>query len=160
MKGSLNKDLFYNFTYKLYKLNNLIIYGYIIVGDYNYILNIYLKKEIINNLKVLKIKNCNWIIKENELFDLKNIIKLHINNFILPEHNNDQRKYFFKELLNGNVTWEKLEKLKVSTTFGIISEPKEKFKNEKIIDFLKVSYMREGYENSSSEFFPLFLIFF
>ena len=71
-----------------------------------------------------------------------------------------KKKYIFKEILKGNITWEKLEKLKISTTFNNISEQIEKFKNEKIIDFLKVSYMRESYEDASSEFFPLFFDFF
>ena len=158
-KGSLDEELFYNFTNKLHKLKHLIINGEAIDND-NYILNIYLKKEIINNLEILKIKNCNWTIQEKESFDLKNIIKLHINNCILPEHNNVQIKYFIKELLNGNVIWEKLEKLKISTYFCFIPEAKEKFKNEKILDFFKVSSMREEYEDASSEFFPHFFNFF
>ena len=146
----LDLKIFYNGDF-----DNEIIY----IDFYNDRLSLYIQKETLNQLETLKIKNINWFVKESESFNLKNIIKLHINNCILPEVYNNKNKYFFKEILKGDISWEKLEKMKISLTFDNIKDIKEEYINKEIINFLKVAKERESYEDATSEFFPNFFSF-
>ena len=157
--GDFDDEIIFNFTNKLNKLKNFKINGYQIYDGYDVGLNLYIQKETLNQLETLKIKNMNWIVKKNESFNFKNIKKLHIKNCFLPEIYNNEKKYFFKEMLKGDINWEKLEKMEISLTFDIIEYIKEEYKNKEIIHFLKVAKERENEYEPTSEFYPNFFNF-
>ena len=146
--GNLDEELIFNFTNKLNKLKYLKINGHIIDESQNLRLNVYLQKKTLDKLETLKIKNAKWFIQENETFNLKNIKNLHIYNFLIPEDNNKQKKYFCRELLKGNVNWEKLEKLKISQDFGNKIEYKVEYINKEIINFLNITNIMISYEEN------------
>ena len=114
VKGS-NENFNYSFTNNLNQLKCLKIK---IIGNKNNASNIYINKNILDNLEILNIKDANWYIPDNEFFHFKNIKYLHIKNCFIPEESFSQKKYFFEELLKGNISWEKLEKLKIALTYG------------------------------------------
>lgn len=146
--GDLDEELIFNFTNKLNKLKYLKINGHIIDESQNLRLYVYLQKKTLDILETLKIKNAKWFIQENESFNFKNIKNLHINNFLIPEENNKQKKYFCRELLKGNVNWEKLEKLKISQDFGNKIEYKEEYINKEIINFLNITNIMISYDEN------------
>ena len=160
-KDEYDKEISFNFTDKLNKLKELKINGYGITSKrtINYILNICIPKNILDNLENLKIKDAQWWIKENEFYNLINIKKLHLDNCFLPEKYNIQKKYFFDEFLKGNIHLENLKEFKISLLFDSIPELKKDYINKEIINFIKVANNRENYEKSTSEFFPIFFKF-
>lgn len=149
-----------NVINKLDKLKSLKIKG----KSYHGFLNVYIKREILDKLDVLKIKNVNWIIEDNETLHLKNIKELNFKISKFPEKYIEHKKYFFEEILKGNVIWEKLNKLKITSIFtdleDIIKNNIEYWINKEIIYFFKIADLREGYENSKSQFFFFFSILF
>ena len=157
----IKKELIFNFTDKIYNLKELNIKGSI-VNSYdteNYILSLYLPKNILDKLEILEIENVNWFVHDDESFDFININKLHIKNCLLAKKYNIQKKYFFEELLKGNIKWKKLKELNIEIMFEIIPKLKEEYINKEIINFIQVSNKRENYEKSTSQFFPDFFKF-
>ena len=157
-KGRFDEELNFNFTSQLNKLKSLEIYGNNLNNDF-YPLSVKLQKKMLDQLEILKVNNVNWYISNEESFHLKNIKNLCIHNCFFPEKSQDQKKYFFKELLKGNISWEKLEKFNISLNYGYEEEDKEEYINKKIIYFLKIANQRGyGYE-TDSEFFQKFFNF-
>ena len=154
--GNSEEELIYNFPNKLNKLKSLKISG-------SFELNVNIKKEILDELDVLKIKDVYWIIEEDETFHFKNIKELHIKDCGLPFKYIEHKKYFFKELLKGNISWEKLSKLKITSIFtdleSNIEDNIEDYLNKEIIDFFSIAALREGYESPNCEFFEDFFNF-
>jgi len=150
------QGLIYNFPNKLNKLKSLKING--IVG-----LNVNIKKEILDELDVLKIKDAYWIIEENETFHFKNIKEIHIKDCGFPFECIEHKKYFFKELLKGNISWEKLSKLKITSIFtdleSDIEDNKEDYLNKEIIKFFSIATLRGGLGSSNYDFFEDFFNF-
>ena len=147
---------------KLKKLNSLKIKRLSYHGN----INVNIKREIFDKLDVLKIKEVSWIIENNETFHFKNIKESHYKIKRFPEKYIAHKKYFFKEFLKGNVSWVKLDKLKIVTPFtnlekDIIQNNDEYWINEEIIVFFCNAYLRDGYgyEKSTSEFFLYFFNF-
>ena len=64
----------------------------------------------------------NWIIEGNESFYFKNIKEFHYKIRKFPKKYIDHKKYFFKEFLKGNVRWEKLDKLKITSPFSDLED--------------------------------------
>ena len=150
--------IIYNFTNKLSKLKELKINEY--SRRYrNDILNLYLQKETLNRLKSLEIKYMNWIVNQNESFDFKGLERIHLDNVFLPQKEIEGKKYFFKEMLKGNLKWESLKTIEIYLTFDMIPEQIDEFKNKEIINLLKVARERESYEPEDSDFFPNFFKF-
>jgi len=157
--GNSKELLIYNFPNTLNKLKNLRINGINYYGK-NLILSVNIGKEILDELNVIKIKEVKWIIEDNETFHLKNIKELYLKNCDFPLKYFEHKKYFFNELLKGNVSWEKLNKLKITSIYTdlkyIIKDNIEEYINKEIINFFKIADLREGYEESNSEFFQDF----
>ena len=158
---SLEKELIFNITEKIYGLKELNIKGSIISSNntYCFILSVYLSKNILDKLEILEIENINWFVKDDETFDFTNITKLHIKNCLLTEEYNTQKKYFFEELLKGNIKWKKLKEFKIEIMFDKIPKLKEEYINKEIINYIQVSNTRESYESSTSQFFHDFFKF-
>ena len=162
-EGDSKEELIYNFPNLLKKLNKLKSLKIKRLGDHG-ILNVNIQREILDELDVLKMKGVNWIIDENETFHFKNIKELHFNNCNLPEKYIKHKKYFFEELLKGNVSWEKLNKLKITSIYNdledIIKNKIDYLINKEIIYFFQIANLREGSEeNSTSVFFQYFFNF-
>jgi len=96
-------------------------------------------------------------------FPFKNIKELYFKNCDFPLKYIEHKKYFFNELLKGNVSWEKLNKLKITSIYTdlkyIIKDNIEEYINKEIINFFKIAELREDYEESNSEFFQDFFNF-
>ena len=158
------KELIYNLPNELNKLNKLKSLK-IKRLSYHGNINVNIKREILDKLDVLAIKEVNWIIEDNESFYFKNIKEFHYKIRKFPKKYIDHKKYFFKEFLKGNVRWEKLDKLKITSPFSdledIIKNNDEYWINDEIIVFYKNADIREGYgyEKSTSEFFKYFFNF-
>ena len=145
----------FSFTHNLNKLKYLKIT--IEGNNVDNVPDIYIKKQILDNLETLKIKNANWFIPYNESFHFKNIKNFHIQSSFIPNILSTQKKYFYEELLKGNVSWEKLDKFKISFTYlGWEVEDKEEFINKEIIELLTIANLRDIHDPSYSEFFPAF----
>ena len=147
---------------KLKKLNSLKIKRLSYHGN----INVNINREILDKLDFLKIKEVSWIIEDYETFHFKNIKEFHYKIKRFPEKYIAHKKYFFKEFLKGNVSWVKLDKLKIVTPFtnlekDIIQNNDEYWINEEIIVFFCNAYLRDGYgyEKSTSEFFLYFFNF-
>ena len=158
------KELIYylpNELNKLNKLKNLKIKRLSYHGN----INVNIQREILDKLDVLAIKEVNWVIEDNESFYFKNIKEFHYKIRKFPKKYIDHKKYFFKEFLKGNVRWEKLDKLKITSPFtdleDIIKNNDEYWINDEIIVFYKNAVIREGYgyEKSTDEFFKYFFNF-
>lgn len=90
----------------------------------------------------------------NESFHFKNIKELNIN--CIPKNNDNNHKYFYNEFIKGDITWENLEKLKLSIPLNEIGEINlEEFKSKEIGHFLKYGRLRNVYDDS--DFFEYFL---
>ena len=158
------KELIYNLPSALDKLNKLKSLK-IKRLSYHGNININIQKEILDKLDILKIKEVNWIIEDNETFHFKTIKELHYKIHKFPKKYIDHKKYFFKEFLKGNISWEKLNKLKITSPFtdlkDIIKNDDEYWINDEIIVFFINAYLRDGYgyEKSTSEFFQFFFNF-
>lgn len=133
------------------------------IRGYNYInnnfscdsLSVYIKKEILDKLETLKIKKVRWFVLNNEYFHFKNLRNVNIeffqwNNII----NINSKKYFHEEFLNGNISWEKLERLKINIPFDY-ERINKSYKNKQIRDFINIANLREMYD-SSDEFYQEF----
>ena len=151
-----NDPYFFQFTNNLKKLKNLKIETINLYPT----CDIYIKKEILDKIETLKIRGGNWFISNNENFDNKNIKELDIESDIecCLKKNDINKKYFFSEVLEGNINFEKLKKLKlcIPYTKSIIEK---KYKNEKIVDFINNANLRDLGDNTKSDFFPQFFKF-
>ena len=127
--------------------------------DYCYInsTRLYIKKEILDKLETLKIKKIIWYVLEHENFYFKNIKKLNIE-CLKPNDKYLNEKYIYDEILNGNIIWEKLKKLKINIPYG--DKIEEEFKNKKIIEFINIANLREGYDDSIDFFHKFFKFIF
>ena len=147
------EGLIYNFPNKLKSLKINGIFG----------LNVIIKKEILDELDVLKIKDAYWIIEEDETFHFKNIKELHIKDCDFPFECIEHKKYFFKELLKGNISWEKLSKLKITSILtdleSYIEDNKEDYLNKEIIEFFSIATLRGGLGSSNYDFYEDFFNF-
>ena len=158
------KELIYNLPNELNKINKLKSLK-IKRLNYHGNINVNIKREILDKLDILKIKEVNWIIEDKESFHLKNIKEFHYKIHKFPKKYIDHKNYFFKEFLKGNVSWEKLDKLKITSPFtdleDIIKNNDEYWINDEIIVFFKNADIREGYgyEKSTSIFFQYFFNF-
>ena len=147
----------FEFTGNFKNLKNLKIRGYnYINNNFSYdSLSVYIKKEILDKLETLKIKKVRWFVLNNEYFHFKNLRNVNIeffhwNNII----NINSKKYFHEEFLNGNISWEKLERLKVNIPFDY-ERINKSYKNKQIRDFINIANLREMYD-SSDEFYQEF----
>ena len=150
-----SKEFNYNFTNNLNKLKYLKIK--IKENENNdCISDIYINKKTLDNLEILKIKNANLVIPYKESFHFKKIKNLDIKIGCIPKESSNQKKYFYEELLKGNLSWEKLERFKISLCYWCEIEDKEEFINKEIIDLLKISSLRDSHDASYTDFFPKF----
>ena len=150
----------FEFQNNFEKLKNLKIKGYNFLNKINYIdsLSVHIKKEILDKLETLKIKKVRWFVLKNENFHFKNLEKINIEFF---QHNEiiniNSKKYFHEELLNGNISWEKLKRIKIKIPFDN-ERINKSYKNEEIRDFINIANLRDVYD-SSDEFFQEFFKF-
>ena len=152
-------EIIYNFTNKLSKLKELTIKKYHLSQKQVDIINLYIQKETLNRLKSLEIIDMNWIVNQHESFDFIGLERIHLNNIFLPNREMNGKKYFFNEMIKGNLKWEKLKTMEIYITFDIIPYEIDEFKNKEIINLLKIAKERESYERAKSEFFPHFFNF-
>ena len=143
----------YEFNYDIKNLRELKI-G-ISKHNNNYELsNLYIKKDILDKLDTLKIRYANFFVLNNEYFHFKNIKKLDVECIFATKNEFDNnKKYFFEELLKGNIKFEKLEKLKLSIPYTQ-DKINNKYINEQIVNFIDIANLREMYDSPESEFFP------
>ena len=156
--GEREDEIIYNFTNKLSKLKELRINKYHLSKKLNDIISLYIQKETLNNLKSLEIIDMNWIVEQNESFDFIGLERIYLDNVFFPQRETDGKKYFFKEMLKGNLKWEKLKTMEIYITFDIIPNEFNEFTNNEIINFLKVARERD-YQEAKSEFYPNFFNF-
>ena len=102
-------------------------------------------------------KKVRWFVLNNEYFHFKNLRNANIELF---QYNNiiniNSKKYFHEEFLNGNISWGKLERLKINIPFFFDYEKiNKRYKNKEIKDFINIANLRETYD-SSFEFYQEF----
>jgi len=147
----------FNLTFNLEKLKVLRIRGYNYINNIliNESLSVYIKKEILDKLESLKIKKVRWFVFNNECFHFKNLKNANIEFFQYNDIINiNSKKYFHEEFLKGNISWEKLERLKINIPFGY-DKIKKSYKNNQIRDFINIANLRGMYD-SSQEFYQEF----
>ena len=90
---------------------------------------------------------------------LKILKKLNIECIFSDNNFTNQKKYFINELIKGNISWENLEKLKISIPYEYngfkINNP---YINGKFAKFINVVNLRGSYD-SSIDFFQEFFKF-
>ena len=147
----------FNLSFNLEKLKVLRIRGYNYINNMliNDSLSVYIKKEILDKLESLKIKKVRWFVFNNECFHFKNLKNANIEFFQYNDIINiNSKKYFHEEFLKGNISWEKLERLKINIPFGY-DKIKKSYKNNQIRDFINIANLRGMYD-SSQEFYQEF----
>ena len=157
---SQKNEHIFEFTYNLEKLRHLKIRGYIFSYNiFHYdLLSLYIRKEILDELETIKIKGSRWFVLNNEYFHFKNLKSMNIEFYQCKDIINiNSKKYFHEELLNGNISWEKLERLKIKIPFDK-NRINKSYKNKEIIDFINIANLRKN-NDASFEFFQEFFKF-